>query len=199
MDARASWRPDRWQQCLSRLPKQSDPNLLVGFDTSDDAGIYRIAPDLALVQTVDFFTPLVDDPFIFGQIAATNALSDVYAMGGRPVTALSIVCFPQDGDLDVLEQIMRGGMAKMAEAGCVVVGGHSVRDAGDQIRIRRYRADSILIACLPIPGAVTGDALILTKPIGTGVITTALKRGLAQTGMGGERSAVHDHAQSRSV
>jgi selenide,water dikinase len=114
---------------LSRLPKQRDPNLLVGFDTSDDAGIYQIAPDLALVQTVDFFTPLVDDPFLFGKIAATNALSDVYAMGGRPVSALSIVCFPQDGDLDILEQIMRGGLAKMAEASCVVVGGHSVRDA----------------------------------------------------------------------
>src|SRR5271169_2187764 len=114
---------------LSRLPRQSDPNLLVGFDTSDDAGIYQIARDLALVQTVDFFTPLVDDPFTFGQIAATNALSDVYAMGGCPVTALSIVCFPQDGDLDVLEQVMMGGMAKMSEAGCVVVGGHSVRDS----------------------------------------------------------------------
>src|ERR1700685_803742 len=113
---------------LSRLPKQSEPNLLVGFDTSDDAGIYRIAPGLALVQTVDFFTPLVDDPFLFGQIAATNALSDVYAMGGRPVSALSIVCFPQDGDLDVLEQIMRGGLAKMTEASCTIVGGHSIRD-----------------------------------------------------------------------
>src|ERR1700729_2427069 len=100
---------------LSRLPKQSDPNLLVGFDTSDDAGIYRIAPDTALVQTVDFFTPLVDDPFTFGQIAAANALSDIYAMGGRPLTALTIVCFPQDGDLSILEQIMRGGFAKMME------------------------------------------------------------------------------------
>ena len=89
---------------LSRLPKQTDPNLLVGFDTSDDAGIYRIAPDVALVQTVDFFTPLVDDPFVFGQIAATNALSDVYAMGGRPLTRSAIVCFPQDGDLDILER-----------------------------------------------------------------------------------------------
>ena len=98
---------------LSRLPKQSDPNVLVGFETSDDAGIYRIAANLALVQTVDFFTPLVDDPFTFGQIAATNALSDVYAIGGEPATALSIVCFPKDGDLDVLEQIMRGGMSKM--------------------------------------------------------------------------------------
>src|SRR6201996_5847446 len=113
---------------LSRLPKQHDPNLLVGFDTADDAGIYRIAPNLALVQTVDFFTPLVDDPYTFGQIAATNALSDVYAMGGRPVTALSLVCFPQDGDLDILEQMMRGGLTKMEEANCIVVGGHSVRD-----------------------------------------------------------------------
>src|ERR1700691_4981595 len=164
---------------LSKLPRQTDANLLVGFDTSDDAGVYRIAPNLALVQTVDFFTPLVDDPFTFGQIAATNALSDVYAMGGRPVTALSIVCFPPDGDLDILEQIMRGGMAKMAEAGCVVLGGHSVRDA----EIKFGYAVTGLIApkrVLTNTGAVTGDALILTKPIGTGVITTALKRGLAK-------------------
>jgi selenide,water dikinase len=164
---------------LSRLPKQSDPNLLVGFDTSDDAGIYRIAPDVALVQTVDFFTPLVDDPFIFGQIAATTALSDVYAMGGRPLTALSIVCFPQDGDLDVLESIMRGGIAKMREAGCVVVGGHSVRDA----EIKFGYAVTGLIdpdRVFTNTGAVAGDTLILTKPIGTGVITTALKRGLAK-------------------
>jgi selenide, water dikinase len=164
---------------LSRLPRQSDPNLLVSFETSDDAGIYRIAPDLALVQTVDFFTPLVDDPFTFGQIAATNALSDVYAMGGRPVTALSIVCFPPDGDLDVLEQIMRGGITKMAEAGCVVVGGHSVRDA----EIKFGYAVTGLIdpgRVFTNTGAVTGDVLILTKPIGTGVITTALKRGLAK-------------------
>jgi selenide, water dikinase len=164
---------------LSRLPRQNDPNLLVGFDTSDDAGIYRIAPDAALVQTVDFFTPLVDDPFTFGQIAATNALSDVYAMGGRPLTALSIVCFPQDGDLDVLEQIMLGGLAKMREAGCVVAGGHSVRDA----EIKFGYAVTGLIdpeRVFTNTGAVAGDTLILTKPIGTGVITTALKRGLAE-------------------
>src|SRR5580700_10816792 len=121
--------PGSLSAVLSRLPKQSDSNLLVGFETSDDAGIYKIAPNLAIVQTVDFFTPLVDDPYTFGQIAATNALSDVYAMGGRPITALSMVCFPPDGDLDILEQIMQGGMAKMKEAGCVVVGGHSVRDS----------------------------------------------------------------------
>jgi len=164
---------------LFRLPKQSDPNLLVGFETSDDAGIYRIAPDLALVQTVDFFTPLVDDPFTFGQIAATNALSDIYAMGGRPVTALSMVCFPQDGDLDVLEQIMRGGLNKMEEVGCVVVGGHSVRDA----EIKFGYAVTGLIdpeRVFTNAGAIPGDALILTKPLGTGVITTALKRGVAE-------------------
>jgi selenide, water dikinase len=164
---------------LSRLPKQKDQNLLVGFDTSDDAGIYRIAPGLALVQTVDFFTPLVDDPFTFGQIAATNALSDVYAMGGRPVTALSIVCFPQDGDLDILEQIMRGGMTKMGEAGCVVVGGHSVRDT--EIKFGYAVTGLIHTDCVfTNTGAVAGDTLILTKPLGTGVITTALKRGIAQ-------------------
>src|SRR6202789_262488 len=164
---------------LSRLPKQSDANLLVGFDTSDDAGIYRIAPDVALVQTVDFFTPLVDDPFTFGQIAATNALSDVYAMGGRPVTALSIVCFPQDGDLDVLEAIMRGGMAKVAEAGCVVAGGHSVRDP----EIKFGYAVTGLIdpdRVLTNAGAQEGDDLLFTKSIGTGVITTALKQGKAE-------------------
>jgi selenide, water dikinase len=164
---------------LSRLPKQNDPNVLVGFDTSDDAGIYRIATNLALVQTVDFFTPLVDDPFTFGQIAATNALSDVYAMGGEPVTALSIVCFPPDGNLDVLEQIMPGGMSKMAEACCAVVGGHSVRDA----EVKFGYAVTGLIdpqRVLTNAGAVAGDAVILTKPIGTGVITTAIKQGKAR-------------------
>jgi selenide, water dikinase len=164
---------------LGRLPRQADPNLLVGFDTSDDAGVYRIAPGLALVQTVDFFTPLVDDPYTFGQIAATNALSDVYAMGGRPVTALSIVCFPQDGDLNILEAIMCGGMAKLGEAACVVAGGHSVRDA----EIKFGYAVTGLIdpdRVLTNAGARQGDDLILTKPIGTGVITTALKQGKAE-------------------
>lgn len=164
---------------LARLPKPTDPNLLVGFETADDAGIYQIAANLALVQTVDFFTPLVDVPFTFGQIAATNALSDVYAMGGRPVTALSVVCFPQDGNLDVLEQIMQGGMSKMSEAGCVVVGGHSVRDS--EIKFG-YAVTGLIdpARVLTNAGAVVGDALILTKPIGTGVITTALKQGVAE-------------------
>ena len=141
--------------------------------------IYRLAPDLALVQTVDFFTPLVDDPFTFGEIAATNALSDVYAMGGRPVTALALVCFPPTGDLDILEQIMRGGLAKMTEAQCSVVGGHSVRD--EEMKFG-YAVTGIIhpAAVKTNAGAVVGDALIITKPLGTGVITTALKQGKAE-------------------
>jgi selenide, water dikinase len=171
--------PGSLADVLSRLPRQSDANLLVGFDTSDDAGVYRVAPDLAIVQTVDFFTPLVDDPFTFGQIAATNALSDVYAMGGRPVTALSMVCFPQDGDLDILEEIMRGGLTKMEEANCLVVGGHSVRDT--EIKFG-YSVTGLIHPdhVFTNTGAAAGDILILTKPIGTGVITTALKRGVAE-------------------
>ena len=113
---------------LKRLPRRDDPNLIVGYETSDDAAVYRVAPELALVQTVDFFTPIVDDPFLFGQVAAANALSDVYAMGGRPISALTIVAFPASGDPEVLEDILRGGFEKMREANCSVVGGHSIRD-----------------------------------------------------------------------
>jgi selenide,water dikinase len=172
--------PGSLRAVLSSLPKQHDPNLLVGFETSDDAGIYRITPDLALVQTVDFFTPLVDDPFTFGQIAATNALSDVYAMGGRPVSALALVCFPQSGDLGILEQIMRGGLAKMTEAECTVVGGHSVRD--DEMKFG-YAVTGIIDPANVRTNAraQVGDELILTKPIGTGVITTALKQDKAES------------------
>jgi selenide, water dikinase len=131
------------------------------------------------VQTVDFFTPLVDDPFAFGQIAAANALSDVYAMGGRPLTALAVVCFPQDGDMDILEQIMRGGLTKLAEAGCILAGGHTVRDA----EIKFGYAVTGMIDPTRIytnAGAIPGDVLLLTKAIGTGVITTALKQGKAE-------------------
>lgn len=172
--------PGSLRAVLDRLPVQYDPNLLVGFETSDDAGIYRISQDFALVQTVDFFTPLVDDPFTFGQIAAANALSDVYAMGGRPLTSLAVVCFPQDGNMDVLEQIMRGGLSKMSEAGCIVVGGHTVRDA----EIKFGYAVTGLIDPTRVytnAGAIPGDILILTKAIGTGVITTALKQGKAES------------------
>jgi selenide,water dikinase len=171
--------PGTLNQVLSRLPLQRDPNLLVGFESSDDAGIYRISPEQALVQTVDFFTPMVDDPFTYGRIAATNALSDVYAMGGRALTALTLVCFPQEGDMSVLEQILRGGLSVMEEAGCTVLGGHSVRDAEIKFGYAvtgLVHPDRILRNTTARPG----DALIFTKAIGTGVITTALKQGKAQ-------------------
>jgi selenide,water dikinase len=170
--------PGSLKTILERLPSQADPNLLVGFDTSDDAGVYRIDSERALVQTVDFFTPMVDDPYTYGQIAAANALSDVYAMGGVPLTALAVTCFPQDGDMSLLEQIMLGGLNKMSEAGCTIVGGHTVRDA----EMKFGYAVTGLIApagVLTNSGAFPDDLLVLTKPIGTGVITTALKQGKA--------------------
>jgi selenide, water dikinase len=164
---------------LSKLPKQTDPNVLVGFDTADDAGVYQIAPDLALVQTVDFFTPIVDDPYTFGQIAAANSLSDVYAMGGRPISALSIVGFPNKNEgIDVLEQILRGGRAKMEEAGCAVIGGHSIGD--EEIKFG-YAVTGLInpARVLTNSSARVGDHLILTKRIGTGIIGTAIKKGRA--------------------
>jgi selenide, water dikinase len=172
--------PGSLSRVLSALPKQVDSNLLVGFNTADDAGIYQISPDLALVQTVDFFTPLVDDPFTFGRIAATNALSDVYAMGGSPLTALALVCFPEGADLAILEEIMRGGLSQMEEAGCTVVGGHSVRDP--EIKFGYAITGTVHPAkVFTNSGACPGDVLVLTKPIGTGVITTALKQGKAKS------------------
>ena len=164
---------------LSKLPKQTDPNVLIGFDTADDAGVYRLTDDLALVQTVDFFTPIVDDPFTFGQIAAANSLSDIYAMGGRPISALSIVGFPDSGtDVRILERILRGGLAKMQEAGCAVIGGHSI---GDEEMKFGYAVTGVIHPkrILANSGARAGDRLILSKRIGTGVISTAVKRGAA--------------------
>jgi selenide,water dikinase len=161
---------------LAKLPKQSDPNVLVSFDTGDDAGVYLISPEIALVQTVDFFTPIVDDPWTFGQIAATNSLSDVYAMAGRPVSALSIVGFPNTGrDLDMLEKILQGGLAKMQEAGCTVIGGHSIGD--DEIKFG-YAVTGVIDPkrVLANRGAKPGDRLVLTKRLGTGIISTALKK-----------------------
>jgi selenide,water dikinase len=164
---------------LSRLPRPSDPNVLVGFDTSDDAGVYRVTDELALVQTVDFFTPIVDDPATFGAIAAANSLSDVYAMGGRPLSALSIVAFPAQGHTEVLEQILRGGLEKMAEAGCTVIGGHSIRD--DELKFG-YAVTGVIHPqrIWRNVGARAGDVLLLTKPLGTGLIATALKAGQAE-------------------
>ncbi len=164
---------------LAKLPKQSDANVLVGFETNDDAGVYQLAPDLALVQTVDFFTPIVDDPYTFGQIAAANALSDVYAMGGRPLSALSIVGFPnKEEGLEILEQILVGGHAKMQEAGCVVIGGHSIGD--EEIKFG-YAVTGLIHPqrILTNRAAQVGDLLLLTKRLGTGIVGTALKKGQA--------------------
>src|SRR5262245_2357049 len=164
-------------QILSSLPRRSnDPNLLVGTDTCDDAGVYRINDELALVQTLDFFPPLVDDPFAFGQIAAANALSDVYAMNGRPLTVLNIVGFPDDElPLEVLGEILRGAAERVAAAGATTVGGHSVLCTevvfGSGVTVLGGPAE------LPTnTGAKPGDCLIRAKPRGTGVITTAHKK-----------------------
>jgi selenide,water dikinase len=164
---------------LGKLARQYDPNVLVGFDHADDAGVYRIGPDTALVQTVDFFTPIVDDPYTFGQIAATNALSDVYAMGGRALTALALVCFPEKGDLAILERILAGGLSKMMEASCTVVGGHSIRD--DETKFG-YSVAGLIDPnrVLTNGGAKPGDRLLFTKALGTGVISTAIKKGVAR-------------------
>ena len=164
---------------LGKLARQHDDNVLVGFDHADDAGVYQLSPEQALVQTVDFFTPIVDDPYVFGQIAATNSLSDVYAMGGRPLTALALVCFPEKADLEILERILAGGLSKMMEANCTVIGGHSIRDEETKfgysvtglIHPKRVFANQ---------GAQPGDSLIFTKALGTGVISTAIKKGKAQ-------------------
>jgi selenide, water dikinase len=168
-------------ELLRDLPLFTHPDLIVGTETNDDAGVFRLRPDLAIVNTVDFFTPIVDDPFAFGQIAAANALSDVYAMGGEPRTALNIVGFPKGKmDLSVLRDILRGGGDKAREAGAVVVGGHSIIDP----EIKYGMAVTGVIhpdRIIRNVGARQGDALVLTKPLGTGIITTTLKqRGQAE-------------------
>jgi selenide, water dikinase len=171
----AKMAPGTLDAVLRKLPPQTDPNVLVGFSTNDDAGIYLIADGLALVQTVDFFTPVVDDPFTFGQIAAANSLSDIYAMGGRPISALSIVGFPDKGDPEILEQIIRGGLSKMAEAKCSVIGGHSLRNEDIQFG---YAVTGLIDPkrVWRNVGAQTNDVLLFTKALGTGVISTAQKR-----------------------
>lgn len=162
---------------LGGLPKFCDPNLLVGTDTSDDAAVYKVSDDLALIQTLDFFTPVADDPYDFGQIAAANALSDVYAMGGVPKTALNIVAFPKNMDVEILGEILRGGADKVMEAGAVLAGGHTIQDDTPKYGL------SVTGFVDPKKfwknyGAQTGDKLILTKPLGAGIINTAIKADL---------------------
>jgi selenide,water dikinase len=169
--------PGDLSRALAALPTTADPRLLVGRETFDDAGVFRVSDDLALVQTVDFFAPIVDDPFDFGQIAAANALSDVYAMGGQPLTALNIVAFPtSDLPLEVLTRILAGGQEKVHEAGALIVGGHTVVDTELKYGLAvTGRAHPNFL--LTNAGAVPGDQIILTKPIGNGILATAAKRG----------------------
>lgn len=170
--------PGDLAQVLSKLPKQSSENVIVGFENSDDAGVFRLNSETALVQTLDFFTPVADDPSIYGQVAAINSLNDVYAMGGVPLTALSIVCYPQKGDWEILGEILAGGQKAMNVENVVVIGGHSVDDKEMKFG---YSVTGIVHPDKVISnsGAQPGDVLILTKPIGTGAINTAVKRGLA--------------------
>src|SRR2546426_96673 len=167
-------------QVLRQLPVVRDSTLLVGAATADDAGVYRIDPDRALVQTVDFFTPIVDDPLVYGQIAAANALSDVYAMGGRPLTAMNLMGIPTDVvPRKVINAILRGGAAKIKEAKCALVGGHTIRNpepiyglsVTGLVNPRRMMTNA---------AARPGDLLVLTKPLGTGIVTTGIKRALAR-------------------
>lgn len=175
--------PKILDRALRNVPRKTNARVLVGYDTADDAGVYDLTEEggtpLAMVQTVDFFTPIVDDPYTFGAIAAANALSDVYAMGGRPVTALSLLVYPAKGDMDDLEAILKGGADKIHEAGCVILGGHSISD--DEVKFG-YAVTGLIDPrrVLTNAGARAGDAIVFTKQIGTGVISTALKKGLVE-------------------
>lgn len=163
---------------LRHLPGHDDPRLLVGLETCDDAAVYQLSEELALIMTVDFFTPVVDDPYLFGQIAAANALSDIYAMGGKPLLALNVVGFPTCLSPEIMAEILRGGADKVREAGAIIAGGHTVEDSEPKY--------GLAVTGLVHPqkvvtnaGASPGDVLVLTKPLGTGIITTAVKAGLA--------------------
>lgn len=171
--------PGDLDKALCGLTQPKDPNLIVGFDRAEDAGVYKITDKIAIVQTLDFFPPIVDDPYLFGQIAGANALSDVYAMGGKPLTAMNIVAFPgKKMELDVLKEILRGGLEKIAEAGATLVGGHSIEDPELKYGLSVtgiIRPGKVITNA----GAKVGDKLVLTKPLGTGIINTALKAKMA--------------------
>ena len=175
--------PGDLKEALRDMPFIADPNLIVGMEHAEDAGVYRLSDELAIVQTIDFFTPVVDDPFIFGQIAAVNALNDIYAMGGKPLTAMNVVCFPIGKmDISILRDILQGGLKKIREAGALLVGGHSVDDGDLKYGLSvtgTIHPDRVVLN----RGAKVGDKLILTKPLGTGIVSTALKRGMAETSL----------------
>ena len=184
---------------LRQLPPIVHPAVIVGTDTSDDAGVFRLGPDLAIVNTVDFFTPIVDDPYVFGQIAAANALSDVYAMGGDPITALNIVGFPKGQmDVEILAEILKGGIERATEAGAVVIGGHTIIDP----ELKYGMAVTGVIhpdRVLRNVGVRAGDALVLTKPLGTGIVTTALKQRKASQAQRAGSGAVDGDAEQDGV
>ena len=166
------------KNAVSNIPRFNDPNLLVGFDTSDDGAIYKLTNDLAIISTLDFFPPMVNDPYLFGKIAAANALSDVYAMGGEVVSALNIVCFPEEEDPAILGEILRGGAEKVLEAGGVLCGGHSINDKEPKYGLSVtgiVHPDKIMFN----NRCKTGDRIILTKPLGVGMVTTSYKAGVA--------------------
>ena len=170
--------PGELQEVLSQLPKNTDQRLLVGTETSDDAAVFQLTEDMAMVQTLDFFSPMVDDPYTFGQIAAANALSDIYAMGGTPVTAMNIVAYPNCLGTEILGEILKGGASKVQEAGASLAGGHSINDEEPKYGLSvtgLIHPDKIRKNC----GAQPGDVLILTKPIGCGLINTAVKAEMA--------------------
>ncbi|MGL6066820.1 MAG: selenide, water dikinase SelD [Cetobacterium sp.] len=166
--------PEVLSKLLKNLPSVEDKNLIVGFEKSDDAAIYKLTDEIALIQTLDFFTPMTEDPYIFGQIAAANSLSDVYAMGGEPKTAMNIVCFPEKENIEILGEILRGGAEKIAEAGAVLSGGHSIHDPEVKYGLSvtgLIHPDKVFKNY----GSKEGDVLIITKPLGTGIISTASK------------------------
>ena len=172
--------PQTLSQVLRHLPVTQNPNLMVGLGTSDDAAVYKINKNQALISTLDFFTPMVDDPYLYGQIAAANSLSDVYAMGGKPLLALNIVCFPDCLPTSVLGEMLRGGADKAIEAGCIIAGGHTVRDDEPKYGLAvtgLAHPDDIIANA----GAQAGDLLLLTKPLGTGIINTGIKAGLVSS------------------
>lgn len=166
--------PDVLSKVLSKMPKNTDENLMIGIETSDDAAVYKINDQTAMIQTVDFFTPMADDPYIFGQIAAANAISDIYAMGGEPKLAMNIACFPRELSEEIIEKILRGGYDKVIEAGAMIVGGHSIQDTEPKYGLAVtgfVHPDQVVSNC----NAKAGDVLILTKPLGIGILNLANK------------------------